>query len=95
MSRIFIILNPSKAGPSESLNSIHILPTAGSTAGTRNITLPAGTWQLILESNATCQDSSGTYTQVASIEGISLNTSITFDRSGSSGFGRKIYGYDK
>jgi hypothetical protein len=56
--------------------------------------LVSGQWQLVLHSNFFAPDANeGTSTQGASIgTGNSTSTSVTFVRSGGSGFGRNIYG---
>ncbi len=68
------------------------------TSTTRTVNLSVGTWKVTLFTGARKGSESGTYshtvTQSATVGGTTVGTSFVLARTGGSGYGREVYGFD-
>jgi hypothetical protein len=75
----------------------YTLASSDGSAASRSIYLTTGDWTLVLDTRATINDVSNydfSSTQSATLNSVSVSTSIPFRRSGGSGYGRQVHGSD-
>lgn len=77
--------------------TLYILAASEDGTATRDVTLSAGTWQIVLQDGGARNDLSNhdfTVTRVGSVGDADVTTSYHLYRSGGAGFGREVNGFD-